>query len=118
MILTAFAQGKGAGDVALRKETKTCTRTFQHQQVLSTHRSGYPMGWLAGNLPMIRLRSHHRAFLPPSLNCPRWNECRAVLGAHHDGILNGDPPARLTDGITPNDPKLLQSPDLTVRHVD
>ena len=68
-------------------------------------------------LPMILAAIASPRFLPPSLNCPRWNECRLYSERIYDGILNGDLPYG-TDGITLNDPKLLQSPDLTVRHVD
>jgi hypothetical protein len=68
-------------------------------------------------LPMILAAIASPRFLPPSLNCPRWNECRLYSERIYDGILNGELPYG-QNGITLNDPKLLQSPDLTVRHVD
>ncbi|WP_257645813.1 DUF3363 domain-containing protein [Ottowia beijingensis] len=68
-------------------------------------------------LPMILAAIASPRFLPPSLNCPRWNECRLYSERIYDGILNGELPYG-HNGITLNDPKLLQSPDLTVRHVD
>jgi hypothetical protein len=55
--------------------------------------------------------------LPRSLNCPRWNECRLHSERIYDGILNGELPYG-KNGITLNDPNLLNSLDLTVRHVD
>ena len=68
-------------------------------------------------LPMILAAIASPRCLPPSLNCPRWNECRLCSERIYDGILNGEL-AYGKDGITLNDPKLLTSPDLTVRHVD
>ena len=51
------------------------------------------------------------------LDCPRWNECRLYSERIYDGILNSELPFG-KDGITINDPELVSSPDLTVRHVD
>lgn len=68
-------------------------------------------------LPMILAAIASPRFLPPTLNCPRWNECRLYSERIYDGILNGELPYG-QNGITLNDPKLLQSSDLTVRHVD
>ncbi|HEJ6052685.1 TPA: hypothetical protein SL809_003516 [Pseudomonas aeruginosa] len=68
-------------------------------------------------LPMILAAIVSPRCLPPSLNCPRWNECRLYSERIYDGILNGELPYG-KDGITLNDPKLLKSPALTVRHVD
>lgn len=68
-------------------------------------------------LPMILATIASPRVLPRSLNCPRWNECRLHSERIYDGILNGELPYG-KDGITLNDPKLLNSPDLTVRHVD
>lgn len=68
-------------------------------------------------LPMILATIASPRFLPPSLNCPRWNECRLYSERIYDGILNGELPYG-QNGITLNDPKILQAPDLTVRHVD
>ncbi|HBP4890508.1 TPA: hypothetical protein L5621_006343 [Pseudomonas aeruginosa] len=55
--------------------------------------------------------------LPQTLDCPRWSECRLYTERIYDGILNGELPFG-KNGITLNNPKLLSSPDLTVRHVD
>ena len=55
--------------------------------------------------------------LPQMLDCPRWNECRLYSERIYDGILNSELPFG-KDGITINDPELVSSPDLTVRHVD
>ena len=68
-------------------------------------------------LPMILATIASPRFLPPSLNCPRWNECRLYSERIYDGILNGELPYG-QNGLTLNDPKILQAPDLTVRHVD
>ncbi|WP_075258026.1 hypothetical protein [Herbaspirillum camelliae] len=55
--------------------------------------------------------------LPQMLDCPRWNECRLYSERIYDGILNSELPFG-RNGITLNDPALVSSPDLTVRHVD
>lgn len=55
--------------------------------------------------------------LPQTLDCPRWNECRLYAERIYDGIVNAELPFG-KNGITLNDPELLSSPDLTVRHVD
>lgn len=55
--------------------------------------------------------------LPLSLNCPRWGELRLCTERIYDGILNGELPFG-RDGITTRDAELIDSPDLTVRHVD
>ena len=55
--------------------------------------------------------------LPQMLDCPRWNECRLYSERIYDGILNAELPFG-KNGITLNDPDLVSSPDLTVRHVD
>ncbi|EIF31874.1 hypothetical protein BCh11DRAFT_07423 [Burkholderia sp. Ch1-1] len=68
-------------------------------------------------LPLILAAIASPRCLPSSLNCPRWNVCRLYAERIYDGILNGELPYG-KDGITLNDPKLLNSPDLTVRHVD
>jgi hypothetical protein len=68
-------------------------------------------------LPLILAAIASPRCLPSSLNCPRWNVCRLCSERIYDGILNGELPYG-RDGITLNDPKLLNSPDLTVRHVD
>jgi hypothetical protein len=68
-------------------------------------------------LPMILAAIASPRFLPPSLNCPRWNECRLYSERIYDGILNGELPYGRTASRSMT-PKLLQSPDLTVRHVD
>lgn len=68
-------------------------------------------------LPMILATIASPRVLPRSLNCPRWNECRLHSERIYDGILNGELPYG-KNGITLNDPNLLNSLDLTVRHVD
>ncbi|MBV6791583.1 hypothetical protein [Xanthomonas euvesicatoria] len=55
--------------------------------------------------------------LPLSLDCPRWGELRLCTERIYDGILNGELPFG-ENGITANDTALIDSPDLTVRHVD
>ncbi|BAT64992.1 hypothetical protein IOMTU133_2502 [Pseudomonas aeruginosa] len=55
--------------------------------------------------------------LPQSLDCPRWGELRLYTERIYDGILNGELPFG-RDGITTDDSELIDSPDLTVRHVD
>ena len=55
--------------------------------------------------------------LPHSMDCPRWGELRLYTERIYDGILNGELPFG-RDGITTHDTELIDSPDLTVRHVD
>ncbi|WP_234265487.1 hypothetical protein [Hydrogenophaga sp. NFH-34] len=55
--------------------------------------------------------------LPQSLDCPRWGELRLYTERIYDGILNGELPFG-RDGITTRDTALIDSPHLTVRHVD
>ena len=55
--------------------------------------------------------------LPQSLDCPRWGELRLYTERIYDGILNGELPFG-RNGITTRDTALIDSPDLTVRHVD
>lgn len=55
--------------------------------------------------------------LPQSLDCPRWDELRLCTERIYDGILNGELPFG-QNGITASDTALIDSPDLTVRHVD
>ena len=55
--------------------------------------------------------------LPRSLECPRWSELRLYTERIYDGILNGELPFG-QKGITTHDAALIDSPDLTVRHVD
>ncbi|MFT3803493.1 MAG: hypothetical protein QM766_20055 [Burkholderiaceae bacterium] len=56
-------------------------------------------------------------YLPQSLDFPRWDELRLYTERIYDGILNGEL-AFGQNGITLNDATLIDSPDLTVRHVD
>jgi len=58
----------------------------------------------------------HRT-LPSSLDCSRRPELQLYLDRIYDGIDNGELPYG-RDGITTNDTALLDSPELTVRHVD
>lgn len=55
--------------------------------------------------------------LPNSLDCPRWSELRLYTDRIYDGILNGELPFG-QNGITTHDAALIDSPDLTVRHID
>src|SRR3546814_15195826 len=55
--------------------------------------------------------------LPQSLDCPRWGELRLYTDRIYDGILNGELPFG-QNGITTRDTALIESLDLTVRHVD
>lgn len=55
--------------------------------------------------------------LPRLLNCPRWAELRLYTERIYDGILNGELPFG-QNGITASDIALIDSPDLTVRHID
>ncbi|EIU4787413.1 hypothetical protein ACM7K1_06280 [Pseudomonas aeruginosa] len=55
--------------------------------------------------------------LPQSLDCPHWNEVRLYTDRIFDGILNGELPFG-RNGITTHDTELINSLDLTVRHVD
>lgn len=51
------------------------------------------------------------------VDCPRSDVLRLCNERIYDGILNGDLPFG-RDGITLNDASLLNSPELTIRHVD
>jgi len=55
--------------------------------------------------------------LPPSLVCPRQHELQLCLDRIYDGIDNGELPYG-QNGITSNEAALLDSPALTVRHLD
>jgi len=55
--------------------------------------------------------------LPQLLDCPRWGELRLYTERIYDGILNGELPFG-QNGITTRDTALIDSPDLTVRHID
>lgn len=55
--------------------------------------------------------------LPVSLDCPRWEQLRLCNDRIYDAVLNGDLPYGIA-GITTNDRTLIDSQDLTVRHVD
>ncbi len=55
--------------------------------------------------------------LPNSLDCPRWSELRLYTDRIYDGILNGELLFG-QNGITTHDAALIDSPDLTVRHID
>ncbi len=55
--------------------------------------------------------------LPQSLDCPRWDELRLFTARIYDGILNGELPFG-QNGVTLNDMTLIDSPELTVRHID
>ncbi|MDA3169002.1 hypothetical protein JR315_22375 [Pseudomonas aeruginosa] len=55
--------------------------------------------------------------LPQSLDCPRWGELRLYTDRIYDGILNGELPFG-RNGVTEQDAALIDSPDLTVRHID
>lgn len=54
---------------------------------------------------------------PDSLRCPRLEELRLCTERIYDGILNRELPFG-QNGVTRNDPSLLDAPDLTVRHTD
>jgi len=53
----------------------------------------------------------------PPLNCPRRDEIQRCLDRIWDGILNGELPYG-KDGITTNNRTLLDSAQLTIRHLD
>lgn len=55
--------------------------------------------------------------LPITLDCPRWDELRLCTQRIYDAIDNGELPYG-RNGITLNDHALLESPDLTLRHID
>lgn len=55
--------------------------------------------------------------VPEALDCPRREELGLCIARIHDGILNGDLPFGY-DGITIRDSLMIDSPNLTVRHVD
>lgn len=55
--------------------------------------------------------------LPRTLDCPRWDELRLCTERIYDALVNGELPYG-RNGITLNDETLLDSHELTVRHLD
>lgn len=55
--------------------------------------------------------------MPLTLECPRWDELRLCTDRIYDAIINQEL-SYGRNGITLNDEALLESDDLTVRHVD
>ncbi|WP_046482604.1 hypothetical protein [Pseudomonas veronii] len=55
--------------------------------------------------------------LPERPGCPRWNELRLCTERIYDAIVNRELPFG-QNGITVSDIALIDSPDLTVRHID
>ena len=55
--------------------------------------------------------------LPKSLDCPRWDELRLFTERIYDGILNRELPFG-QNGVTLHDMALIDSPNLTVRHIE
>lgn len=55
--------------------------------------------------------------LPWTLDCPRWDELRLCAARIYDAIVNRELPFGL-NGVTSNENALIDSPDLTIRHVD
>lgn len=55
--------------------------------------------------------------LPTHADFPRWSQLCLNYERLHDALVNHDLPYG-NNGITCDDPSLLDSPDLTVRHVD
>lgn len=60
------------------------------------------------------LRGRHR---PQSHELSRWPQLHLNVERIYDGMVNGDLPFG-SQGITSNDPDLLATSDVTVRHVD
>ena len=60
---------------------------------------------------------HERNGLPEHADLPRWLQLRLNLARLRDALVNHDLPYG-KNGITCDDTSLLESPDLTVRHVD
>ncbi|EMY8159292.1 hypothetical protein [Pseudomonas monteilii] len=54
---------------------------------------------------------------PETLDCPRWDVLRLCIERIYDAIVNGELPYG-RDGITLNDEALLDSHELTIRHLD
>ncbi|ERY96141.1 hypothetical protein [Pseudomonas aeruginosa] len=73
-------------------------------------------GLLRYEARILRMLHEHDA-LPDNTDLPRWPQLRLNLERLHDALVNGDLPYG-KNGITCDDPSLLDSPDLTVRHVD
>lgn len=55
--------------------------------------------------------------LPQNLDCPRWGEFRLCTDRIYDAILNQELPYGC-NGVTLNDVSLLDSHELTIRHLD
>ncbi|MBG5756158.1 hypothetical protein I5E65_24570 [Pseudomonas aeruginosa] len=55
--------------------------------------------------------------LPQDIKCPRWNDLRLCIDRIYDAIINQELPYGM-NGVTLNDESLLNTHDLTIRHVD
>ncbi|HBO6004910.1 TPA: hypothetical protein VDU60_004012 [Pseudomonas aeruginosa] len=55
--------------------------------------------------------------LPQDIKCPRWSDLRLCLDRIYDAIINQELPYGM-NGVTLNDESLLNTHDLTIRHVD
>lgn len=55
--------------------------------------------------------------LPPNPQCPRWQDLRLCTARIYDAILNHELPYG-RNGITGSDESLIDSSELTIRHVD
>lgn len=73
-------------------------------------------GLLRHEARILRMVHGHDA-LPEHTNVPDWSQLRLNVERLRDALVNGDLPYG-KNGITCDDTSLLDSPDLTVRHVD
>jgi len=67
--------------------------------------------------PVILATAPSARSISPSLNCPRRSELQRCLDRIWDGLVNGELPYG-KNGITSNDRALLDSAQLTIRHLD
>jgi len=67
--------------------------------------------------PVILESAPSARSVSPSLNCPRRDEIQRCLDRIWDGLVNGELPYG-QDGVTANDRALLDSAQLTIRHLD
>ncbi|EIF29938.1 hypothetical protein BCh11DRAFT_05398 [Burkholderia sp. Ch1-1] len=73
-------------------------------------------GLLRYEVRILRMFHEHGA-LPDNTDLPRWPQLRLNVERLRDALVNRDLPYG-KNGITCDDPTLLDSPDLTVRHID
>lgn len=92
--------------------SNTHTKVFYHPIEVAIRWTGL-LRFEPRILPML----HAQDGLPEHADLPRWSQLRLNLARLRDALVNHDLPYG-KNSITCDDVSLLDSPDLTVRHVD